>query len=145
MADVKGPERIETLVGTLRQWQAIERKAIDSCAGIMEKTDNPLIREIMEIIRTDSVQHHRVQQFIIDSMTKEQVRLTPEELGEIWDEITAHDEVERETIELAKKLREECRFFVQRALLDYLITDEEKHDKLLQSLEDFKKNLYPYG
>jgi rubrerythrin len=145
MASPRGPERIEKLVGTLRQWQTIERKAIDSCARIMEKTDNPLIREMMEIIRNDSVQHHRVQQFIIDSLTKEQVRLTPEELGEIWDEITAHDEVERETIELAKELREECRFFVQRALLDYLITDEEKHDKLLRSLEDFKKNLYPYG
>lgn len=145
MASAKGPERIEKLVGALRQWQTIERKAIDSCANIMEKTDNALIRQMMEIIRNDSVQHHRVQQFIIDSLTKEQVRLTPEELGEIWDEITAHDEVERETIELAKELRKECRFFVQKALLDYLIIDEEKHDTLLQSLEDFKKNLYPYG
>ena len=145
MTNAKGPERIEKLVSALRQWQTIERKAIDSCANIMEKTDNALIRQIMEIIRNDSVQHHRVQQFIIDSLTKEQVRLTPEELGEIWDEITAHDEVERETIELAKELRKECRFFVQKALLDYLIIDEEKHDTLLKSLEDFKKNLYPYG
>jgi len=145
MASAKGPERIEKLVGALRQWQTIERKAIDSCANIMEKTDNALIRQMMEIIRNDSVQHHRVQQFIIDSLTKEQVRLTPEELGEVWDEITAHDEVERETIELAKELRKECRFFVQKALLDYLIIDEEKHDTLLKSLEDFKKNLYPYG
>jgi 5'-deoxynucleotidase YfbR-like HD superfamily hydrolase len=91
------------------------------------------------------VQHHRVEQFIIDSMIKEPVRLSPEELGEVWDEITAHDEVERETIELAKQLKKECRFFVQKALLDYLIIDEEKHDKLLGSLEEFKKNLYPYG
>ena len=145
MTSAKGPERIEKLVSTLRQWQTIERKSIDSCANIMEKTDNALIRQIMEIIRNDSVQHHRVQQFIIDSLTKEQVRLTPEELGEIWEEITAHDEVERETIELAKELRKECRFFVQKALLDYLIIDEEKHETLLKSLEDFKKNLYPYG
>ena len=145
MTNAKGPERIEKLVGALRQWQTIERKSIDSCANIMEKTDNALIRQIMEIIRNDSVQHHRVQQFIIDSLTKEQVRLTPEELGEIWEEITAHDEVERETIELAKELRKECRFFVQKALLDYLIIDEEKHETLLKSLEDFKKNLYPYG
>jgi rubrerythrin len=141
----KGPARIEKLVGTLRKWQNIERKTLDSCADIMEKTDNPLIRQMMEIIRNDSVQHHRVQQFIIDSLTKEQVKLTPEELGKVWDEITAHDEVERETIEIAKGLKKECQFFVQRALLDYLITDEEKHDRLLQSLEDFKKNLYPYG
>jgi len=145
MTNAKGPERIEKLVSTLRHWQTIERKSIDSCANIMEKTDNALIRQIMEIIRNDSVQHHRVQQFIIDSLTKEQVRLTPEELGEIWEEITAHDEVERETIELAKELRKECRFFVQKALLDYLIIDEEKHETLLKSLEDFKKNLYPYG
>ena len=145
MAKATGPERIDKLVGMLRKWQGIERKAVDSCAEIMEKTENPLIRQFMEIIRNDSVQHHRVQQFIIDSLTKEQVRLTPEELSEVWDEITAHDEVERETIKLAKELKNECKFFVQRALLEYLIVDEEKHDQLLHSLEDFKKNLYPYG
>ena len=145
MAKAKGPERTEELVKALRDWQAIERKAIDSCAEIMEKTDNLLIRQFMEIIRNDSVQHHRVQQFLIDSLTKEQIKLTPEELGEVWEEITAHDEVERKTIELAKECKKECRFFVQAALLDYLITDEEKHDHLLQSLEEFKKNIYPYG
>ena len=145
MAKAQGPERIEKLVSTLRQWQKIEREAVESCALIMEKTDNPLIRQFMEIIRNDSVQHHRVQQFLIDSLTKEQIKLTPEELGEVWDEITAHDEAERKTIELAKECKKECRFFVQRALLDYLITDEEKHDQLLQSLEEFKKNIYPYG
>jgi rubrerythrin len=145
MAKVKGPERIEKLVSTLREWQGIERKSIDSCAEIMEKTDNPLIRQFMEIIRNDSVQHHRVQQFIIDSLTKEQVKLTPEELAQVWDEITAHDEIEHATIELAKSLKDECQFFVQRALLEYLIVDEQKHDQILQSLEDFKRNLYPYG
>ena len=34
---------------------------------LMERTDNLLVRQVMEIIRNDSVQHHRVQQFIIDS------------------------------------------------------------------------------
>ena len=145
MASAKGQERTDELVNALREWQAIERKAIDNCAGIMEKTDNALIRQFMEIIRNDSVQHHRVQQFLIDSLTKEAVKLSPEELAQVWDEITAHDEVERKTIELAKKLKDQCTFFVQRSLLEYLIYDEEKHEHLLQRLEDFKKNLYPYG
>ena len=145
MASAKGQERTDELVNALREWQAIERKAIDSCAEIMEKTDNLLIRQFMEIIRNDSVQHHRVQQFLIDSMTKEAVKLTPEELAQVWDEITAHDEVERKTIELAKKLKDDCTLFVQKSLLEYLIYDEEKHEHLLQRLEDFKKNLYPYG
>lgn len=142
MAKETGPERIEKLVGTLREWQKIERESVNTTAEIMEQTDNPLIRQMMEIIRNDSVQHHRVQQFLIDSLTKQQVTLTPEELAEVWDQITAHDEVERKTIEIAKKLKEECNFFVQKALLDYLITDEMKHDTLLGHLEDFKKNMF---
>jgi hypothetical protein len=141
----KGPERTEELVKALRRWQEVERQSIEHSAELMERTENPLIRQIMEIIRNDSVQHHRVQQFIIDSLTKTPVRLTPEELAEIWDEIEKHDAAEREVIELGKKMRDSCTFFVQRTLLDYLIYDEEKHDKLLGELEKFKKNLYPYA
>lgn len=145
MTKSKGPERMQETVETLRHWQALERQAIETMAELMEKTDNPLIRQILEIIRNDSVQHHRVQQFLIDSLTTRPVSLTPEELAEVWDALEAHDEVERETIEIAKRLRDECRFFVQRALLEYLIIDEEKHDHILGQLEEFKKNLYPYG
>ena len=140
-----GPERTAEAVDVLRQWQGIERDAIETTAQIMEKTDNLLIRQIMEIIRNDSVQHHRVQQFIIDSLTKAPVKLTPEDLALVWDEIEKHDAVEKETIALGKKLRDECPFFVQRTLLDYLIYDEQKHDKILGDLEKFKKNLYPYA
>jgi rubrerythrin len=141
----KGAQRTEELVATLRRWQAIERQAVDHTAEMMEKTDNLLVRQILEIIRNDSVQHHRVQQFIIDSLTKTPVSLRPEDLGEIWAEIEKHDAAEREVIELGKKLRDECTLFVQRSLLDYLIYDEEKHDKILGELEKFKKNLYPYA
>ena len=140
-----GTERTKEMVDAMKQWQGIEREAIDTCTELMEKTENLLVRQIMEIIRNDSVQHHRVQQFIIDSLTKTPVQLKPEELAVIWDEIEKHDEVERKTIELGKSLAQDCPFFVQKTLLDYLIYDEEKHDKLLGELEKFKKNLYPYG
>lgn len=145
MANGKGQERTEKLINTLRQWQGIERHAIDTTSKIMEKTDNLLIRQIMEIIRNDSVQHHRVQQFIVDSLTKQPVSLTHEELAQIWDEIQAHDEVERKTIQLAEECKEECKFFVQRALLNYLLADEKKHDFILQELEAFKKNMTGLG
>jgi rubrerythrin len=141
----KGAQRTEELVAALRRWQAIERQAVDHTAELMEKTDNLLVRQILEIIRNDSVQHHRVQQFIIDSLTKTPVSLRPEDLSEVWTEIEKHDAAEREVIELGKKLRDECTLFVQRSLLDYLIYDEEKHDKILGELERFKKNLYPYA
>jgi rubrerythrin len=145
MAESKGQQRVDKMVKLLKKWQGIERQAITDMAEIMEKTDNQLVRQIMEIIRNDSVQHHRVQQFLIDSLTTNPVKLTPEELGEVWEQIEAHDEHEKEVIEIAKELKEECRFFVQRSLIEYLLVDEQKHDTILEQLNEFKKNLYPYG
>ena len=134
-----GPERTEHWVEVLRQWQGIERDAIETTSQIMEKTDNLLIRQIMEIIRNDSVQHHRVQQFIIDSMTRTAVTLSPDDLAEIWGQIEAHDELERQTIELAEELLEDSTEPVQQILLKYLLVDEQKHDQILGELEEFKK------
>ncbi len=136
---LSGPERQKFTVDVLRQWQGIERDAIETTAQIMEKTDNLLIRQIMEIIRNDSVQHHRVQQFLIDSVTKQAITLSPDELAEVWGQIEAHDELERQTIELAKQLLEQTTEPVQKILLNYLLTDEEKHDGILNELNDFKK------
>lgn len=141
MAKAKGQEQVDVLVETLRKWQKIERQTIENTADIMEKTNNKLIWQIMEIIRNDSVQHHRVQQFIIDSLTTSPVHLTPDELGEVWKEIEEHAQVERDVIEMAKKIRDDCPFVVPKHLIDYLIMDEEKHDKLLTQLNEFKKNV----
>jgi rubrerythrin len=134
-----GPERTAHWVEVLRQWQGIERDAIETTSQIMEKTDSLLIRQLMEIIRNDSVQHHRVQQFIIDSMTKAAVTMTPEDLAEVWGQIEAHDELERQTIELAEQLLEDSTEPVQQILLKYLLVDEQKHDQILGELEEFKK------
>ena len=138
---LKGPEKIAQFVETLRTWQGLERHALEVTSKVIQETDNAVIREVMEIIRNDSLQHHRVQQFIIDSFTKEAVSLTPEELGKIWTAIEEHDKVEKKTIELAKQLREQLNFPVQRVLLDYLLADEEKHDKLLEHLNEVKRGM----
>ena len=138
MSGAKGPEKVEKMVEVLRQWQGIERQAINEMAEIQEETRNPLIRLIMEIIRHDSLMHHRVQQFLIDSVTQEDVALTREDLAEIWDRIEAHDKVEKNTIEMAKQLRAEAWSPVHKQLLDYLLTDESKHDTLLEQLEQVK-------
>lgn len=134
-----GPERTAEAVAVLRQWQGIERDAIETTAQIMEKTDNLLIRQIMEIIRNDSVQHHRVQQFIIDSLTKTPITLQAEELAEVWGQLEAHDELERQTIELAENLKGQSQNPVTNLLLDYLLRDEQKHDTMLGDLEKFKQ------
>ena len=141
MTKAKGPQRVEKMVELLRSWQGLEREAVNTTAEIMEKTDNALIRQVMEIIRNDSVQHHRVQQFLVDHMTRKSVQLAPADLAEIWGSIEAHDEVERKTIELAKELKEGCTDPVARLILEYLIVDEQKHDSILGQLGELKKHM----
>jgi rubrerythrin len=129
------------MVGVLRQWQGIERQAMNDTAEIMETTKNPLIRVIMEIIRHDSLMHHRVQQFLIDTVEKESPAVSREDVAEIWDKIEAHDRMERKTIEMAQELKKEAWNPVHKALLDYLLRDETKHDSLLEQLNDVKKGM----
>jgi rubrerythrin len=137
----KAQERTDEAVDLLRSWQALERQAIETTAEIMEQTDNLLIRQVMEIIRNDSVQHHRVQQFIIDTMTKEPAKLSPEDMADVWTRIEEHDELERRTIELAKELKEKTTDPVVASLLEYLIIDEQKHDHILNQLDAVKRHL----
>ena len=141
MAKSKAAQRTEEMVLALRNWQAIERESIEMTAQIMEETKNPLVRQIMEIIRNDSVQHHRVQQFLIDTMITAPVNMSYEDLAEIWSKIEEHDATEKAAIEAAKELREMTTDHVHKILLDYLLRDEEKHDTILEQLDEFKKHL----
>jgi hypothetical protein len=145
MSREKGPNRVEEMIESLREWQSIERQAMEQTAAIMEKTDNPFIRIIMEIIRSDSLMHHRVQQLIIDSLTKEAVTLTPDEISAIWESIEEHDETEKHLVEIAEDLKAKAWTPIHKQMLDYLLTDEKKHDQLLEQLGELKKGMYPHG
>ena len=133
--------RIQEMVEVLRQWQGIERQSMNDTAEIMEVTENKLIRLIMEIIRHDSLMHHRVQQFLVDSVTKEDVPVTREDVAEIWEKIEAHDELEKQTVEMAEKLHEKAWSPVHKLLYHYLITDEKKHDAILEELNSLKEGM----
>jgi hypothetical protein len=137
----KGSDRIEELVTTLQQWQGIERHAMNTTAEIMEGTRNPLVRIIMEIIRHDSLMHHRVQQFLVDTVTEANVSLTREEIADVWEKIEEHDKIEKQTIKYAEELRDKAWTPIHKYMLDYLLEDEKKHDRLLGMLNELKSDL----
>ncbi len=136
---------LQTLVVLLRKWQGIEDGSVALTTSVLAKTKNPLIRLVMEIIQQDSVMHKKVQQVILDSLEKEAFSLQPEELAEIWDMIEKHDAAEKEAIRLAEESKANCPLVIQRQLLDYLIEDEKKHDRLMGNLEDLKRGIHPYA
>ena len=138
----------EKIVANLNQWKQIENASVSSTGKVIEKTENPIIRLVMEIIQRDSQMHYRVQEFLVDTMETKAVTLTPEELEAVWDLIESHIELERATTRIAKESLEALRgtkMVVQEYLLDYLMIDEKKHNAILASLETIKNGMYPYG
>ena len=139
----------ESLVANMQSWQKVEDASVASTGRVIEKTDNPVIRLIMEIIQRDSQMHHRVQQWIADSLSVKAVSLSPEELGEVWEMIEQHIAIEKKTQVLASASLEAAKgskgMLLQAYLLEYLLEDEKKHDLMLQRLEEIKKGMYPYA
>lgn len=145
---MKTRELQEKIVANMKAWQKIENDSVEMAARISKQTENPIVRVVMEIIMRDSATHYRVQQLLIDSLQKEAVALRPEELGDVWGMIDEHIALERKTIDYAKEALaaiKGTKMVVQQYLLEYMLTDEEKHNKMLDNLEAVKKGMYPYA
>ena len=141
----KQKELDEKLVATLKKWQKVEDASVQSTSEIIAKTKNPVVKQIMEIIKQDSAMHKKVQQLIIDNFEKEAIKLQPEELSDVWSLVENHIELEKETIRLAEESRKNSNSFIIRYLLGYLMTDEQKHNDILAQMEDVKRGMYPYA
>ncbi len=138
-------EQLAKLADVLHEWQHLENATVVHTAQIMDRTRNPVIRLVMEIIQSDSAMHHRVEQFILDTLERQAVTLTPEDLAQVWDAIQAHVAAERRTGELIAAAQEALagtKDVVQRYLLSYLSQDEAKHDRLLADLELVKRDMF---
>ncbi|MDP8206295.1 MAG: hypothetical protein P9L92_06495 [Candidatus Electryonea clarkiae] len=141
-------EMQEQMVSNLKRWQKIENASVVSTGKVMEKTDHPLLRMVMEIIQRDSQTHYHLQQMIIDSMEVKPFSLTPEDISAVWDLIENHIEIEKSTIEMANEIlgNMKAKYLTpQIYLLRYLLKDEEKHNAMLEALEQVKKDIYPYA
>lgn len=137
-------ENQQELLKNLKSWQKLEDAAVAQTAAIMETTDHPLIRLVAEIIQRDSNMHHRIQQMIIDTLEHETVALSFDQLLDTWDAIEKHIRIEKQTIDMAKRgleLLPEKTNQVQRYLLNFLLIDEQKHDRMLEDLNLLKKGV----
>ena len=136
----------QEIVTNMKRWQKIEYASVASTGQIIEKTDNPVVRLVMEIIQRDSQMHYRIQEWIADSLEYKTVSLSPDELGKVWGMIESHIELEKKTLEMAGRSLETLKgkkMVIQEYLLQYLQEDEEKHNNLLRRLEMIKKGMTP--
>jgi bacterioferritin (cytochrome b1) len=139
----------QDLIANMESWQRVENSSIASTGRVIEKTENPIVRLVMEIILRDSQMHYRVQEWIAQSLKGKAVSLSPDELGDVWAMIEEHIRLEKKTLKLAQEALEMIRgskgMLVQSYLLEYLSDDEKKHNLLLERLGDIQRGMYPYA
>lgn len=138
----------QELADSMRHWQKIEDRSVESTGQVIAKTENPLIRLVMEIIQRDSQIHHRVQQFIIDSIESKPVALSTDEMASISEMIDNHLQIENDMVGLVDKALSDVKdkkMLVQEYLLNFLVEDEKKHASMLNALGSIKKGMYPYA
>ena len=131
-------EKSKKLMALMQVWQKVEDSSVRNATEIIKRTDNPLIQIIMEIIRQDSVMHRRVQQIIIDNSEKMQITFTEEEFANFWELIDQHNYLEKQAVDFAKEALADNQNPVITFLIEYLLMDESKHDKLLDNIKIIK-------
>jgi hypothetical protein len=138
----------QDLVKHMQHWQGIERASVASTNAVLEKTNHPLLRLVMEIIRHDSELHERIQQFIIDDFEKKPVSLSPDEMGEVSSILDHHLRLEDQMVDAVNSSIEKVKghkLLVEEYLLDFLVQDERKHAGMLRALDKVKQGIYPYA
>lgn len=141
-------EMQEKLVENMKAWQKIEVASVASTYKVMEQTENPVINLVMEVIQRDSQMHHKVQGYIISTLTEKSPEFNPEELAKVWDSISNHIEIEKKMVKNvieALDMLKGKHMAIQEYMMNYLLEDEKKHDMLLETLDKIKAGMYPYS
>lgn len=129
----------EDKVKLMNQWLEAEDETIEMTNKISQSSENETIKIFMDVIRTDSAKHKRIQNFLKDALTKKSPTMSFEEISQISGMINDHLALEQKTVDLGKQLAAEEKLPVIKELMEYLLDDEQKHVRLLNSLASFKE------
>jgi hypothetical protein len=135
----KSAEESAEFIDSLKEWLKLEDETIKHANSTMKKTKNKLVWMTMEMIKHDSEKHKAMQKMLIDSITKEPLVLTPDDLAALSDTLNKHLAAEAKSLELADVALNNSELFITRYILSYLIADEQKHHSLLGKLNELKR------
>ncbi len=140
-------EEREQIASTMRDWESLERRSVESIEKVKAQCANPLVCLVMDIIENDAGVHERLQEFVISSLEKQPVTLSLDEVGEVIELIREHTRIKTEMIEKVEQMLGQTKdksLRIQEFLLKTLVADEKKHKEMLEGIEKLRVGLYPY-
>jgi rubrerythrin len=129
----------DRLCEALENWMDLEDETIKQAEKTLKKTKNKLVKMTMEMIKNDSLKHKAMQKLLLESLTKEALVLTPDDLVDLSEGLNQHLAAEAKSLEVADAALNNSKLFTTRYILSYLIADEQKHHALLSKLNELKR------
>jgi bacterioferritin (cytochrome b1) len=90
------------------------------------------------MIKSDSKKHKSILKFIIESMTRKAMVLSPEELATVATLLNKHLTIEQKSITTAQTAIELSRDAVVKQLLKLILEEEKRHEKLIEQINTLK-------
>ncbi len=124
------------ILDTIGRVDEIESGNIQYAEKEIPKAKNPLTKTVLKALKLEAEKHHLIQQMIVDSIKKEAVNLSPDELQNFSAHLNKHLEAEERALCYAKEALDQSNLPVPRYLLSYLVADIKMQSCLLSQFED---------
>jgi hypothetical protein len=128
------------LLDLMVEWQDTETANILYVKEKLPKTKNPLTKTMLKVIKLEAEKNSLIQQMIVESIRKEAVHLSPEELGTLSGHLNRYIEAEEKVLSHAESALKKNETLVPLSLLTYLISDLNQQNCLLRQFDDDLKN-----
>lgn len=128
------------LLDVMVEWQDIETGNIIYAKKELPKAKNPLTKTMLKMIMLEAEKKSLLQQMVVESIRKEAVHLSPEELGTLSGHLNRYIEAEEKIIALAEEAAKKHESLVPLSILSFLTNDMKQQSCLLRKFDDELKN-----
>jgi hypothetical protein len=128
------------LLDLMVEWQDTETGNILYVKEELPKTKNPLTKTMLKVIKLEAEKNSLIQQMIVESIRKEAVHLSPEELGTLSGHLNRFIEAEEKVLCHAEAAVKKNESLIPLSLLTFLMADMKQQNCLLMQFDDGLKN-----
>lgn len=134
MATLANRKSFEELIN---KWILIEDKSIDNTNDVMSKSDNPIVKSMINLIKMDSEKHKCILETIRLSLNST-VEFNIDDLMVVDSLVEKHSQLEEHEVATAEQAVQMSSLPIPKFLLEHLLQDERSHDAYVQELDELK-------
>jgi hypothetical protein len=134
----------EDILDIIVDWQDTETGHVHYANREIPRSKNPLEKTMLKVIKLEAERNSLIQQMIVETVSKDFVNLTTEDLGAISGHINKYIDDEEKILSRAESISDKNESFMTRYLLSFLVSDlKHQNESFRQFTADLKTAQIP--